>query len=386
MTPRVLFLDHTAQMGGAEFHLLSLAPNFTDGCEVVLLQDGPLHDRLKESHVAVRVLEGDLSRITTQSGLVSALSSVKLLGSFVSDIARISKEFDIIYTNSAKATVIGTAAGRLANKPVIVRLHDIITSTLFSDVNRFAFLQAANLATCIAANSEASINSLTDLAGHDMKHRVIYDGFPLAAYEQLPLEQIVALKTSLGIDEDTPVIGCFSRIAPWKGQRVLLESLSHISGKVCLLLTGAPLFGEAEYWQTLQQLAQELPPEKQAIFTGFRDDLSQLMQVCDVMVLPSIQPEPFGRVVVEAQLVGVPVIATGAGGVMETVKHDVTGWLVPPNESEALAKRIQSCLENKQLRLAVADTARLQARKRFDIATMTSEFAQLFTEVKEKHV
>jgi glycosyltransferase involved in cell wall biosynthesis len=109
------------------------------------------------------------------------------------------------------------------------------------------------------------------------------------------------------------------------------------------LIVGDALFGEEAYKHSLLALAEQLGVADRIHWLGYRLDVPQLMRVADVVVHTSTAPEPFGRVIVEGVLAGRPVLVTDHGASRELL-GDETGWLVPPENPQALARAIRDVL------------------------------------------
>ncbi len=175
------------------------------------------------------------------------------------------------------------------------------------------------------------------------------------------------LRTELGLNQLTPIVAVFGRLAPWKGQQLAIRALQHLPG-VHLMLVGDALFGEANYKLELQRLAQDPAVADRVHFMGFRRDVLPLMQAADIVLHASIAPEPFGRVIVEAMLSRRPIIAARAGGAAEIVSHGVDGWLFTPGDEAALANCVKQVLAMDSASLQVViDTAERSAAERFSL-------------------
>ncbi len=173
----------------------------------------------------------------------------------------------------------------------------------------------------------------------------------------------------MGLD-DRPIVGIFSRLAPWKGQHVLLEALALLPDVQALLVGEALFQDEQHYAHQLRERAAQPDLAGRIHFLGFRDDVPVLMQLVDVVVHTSIAPEPFGRVIVEGMLARKPVIATQAGGALEIVRSGKTGLLVPPGNPSALAQAIRYVLDNPDQAHQLAQAAYEEARMRFSLEGM----------------
>jgi glycosyltransferase involved in cell wall biosynthesis len=100
-----------------------------------------------------------------------------------------------------------------------------------------------------------------------------------------------------------------------------------------------------------------------------------------VVVHTSTAPEPFGRVLVEAMLVERPVIASDAGGTREIVEEGITGLLVPPGQSDPLAKALRRLLDDPALRLSMGQRGRERAERRFTLLPTLEALDRLLTSV-----
>jgi glycosyltransferase involved in cell wall biosynthesis len=134
------------------------------------------------------------------------------------------------------------------------------------------------------------------------------------------------------------------RLTSWKGQGVLIEALARIDRKdICGVLVGSDQ-GRHYYSSGLVKQAEALGVGGRLRLVGQCDDMPAALMLADVVVHASVEPEAFGRVVIEAQAMGRPVIASDLGGPAETVEQGVTGWRVPPGDASALASAIEQVL------------------------------------------
>jgi glycosyltransferase involved in cell wall biosynthesis len=140
------------------------------------------------------------------------------------------------------------------------------------------------------------------------------------------------------------------------------------------LLVGDALFGEAEYAERLKNMAMQDSLKGRVHWLGFREDIPALMKACDLIVHCSTAPEPFGRVVVEAQLAKRPAIATIGGGTSEIIEDRVTGLLIPANDPQLLAQAIQDILSDRDFANKLTAAAYEQAKTKFSISSVCAEF------------
>jgi glycosyltransferase involved in cell wall biosynthesis len=135
------------------------------------------------------------------------------------------------------------------------------------------------------------------------------------------------------------------RLSEWKGHAILLDAIARLRRQDVLCVLVGSHQGRHHYVRKLQRQAARLGIADRIRFAGQCDDMPAALQLSDVVVHASTQPEAFGRVVVEAQAMRRPVIAADLGGPVETVRHGVTGWRVAPGDPDALAGAITHALD-----------------------------------------
>ncbi|MEG3435929.1 glycosyltransferase [Pannus brasiliensis CCIBt3594] len=377
---KILFLDQSGQLGGAELCLADLAAFYGDRCSVGLLADGTFRTFLEHRGIAVRVLHDRPIAVRKDSGWLRGITGgLSLLPTFLKT-ARLAQKHDLLYANTPKALIAGSIAASLARRPLIYHLHDILSAEHFSPANRAAIVALANrFASLVIANSRATETAFREAGGKVDRVAVVYNGFDPGRYE-VPDAEITRLRREIAPDGQF-IVGHFSRLSPWKGQDVLLDALARCPEETIALFIGSALFGEDEYVNRLHERVSRLGLEKRVKFLGFREDIPRLMAICDLIAHTSTAPEPFGRVIVEGMLAGRPVVAAAAGGAIELVQHDETGWLVPPRDPEKLAETISLCYHRPDLAGAIARRARVHASRQFDRTAINRQIDRLLDRV-----
>lgn len=359
---RVVVLDHTAQLGGAELALLrtvrALDPAAVE-VTVVLFADGPLAGRLRDAGVAVRVLPLDPRIAQTdraaagRSALGAARSAAATLP-FVARLARLLRDLqpDVVHTTSLKADVLGLPAARLARRPLVWHVHDRIAEDyLPAPVARVLRVLARRGPRHVVVNSHATARTLLPLPR----------GWTLA-YPGLAPEQVAADPAARPAPA-APVVGLVGRISPTKGQREFVAAAALLAERfpdARFRVVGAALFEEQAYEGELRAQVAALGLTDRVELTGWVADPVGEIDRLSVLVHASPVPEPFGQVVVEGMARGVPVIATAGGGVDEiAVAADGTPrcLVVPPRDVPALAEAVARVLDRPEEAAARADRA-----------------------------
>jgi len=209
--------------------------------------------------------------------------------------------------------------------------------------------------------------------------RVVYDAVDGAWLR--PRRPAAEVRTALGIDSRIPCVGIVGNVQEWKGQAVLIEALAQLAREGAsphvLIVGGVHKAGE-EYDARLRRRVDELGLSGRVHFLGFREDVVDVMDALDVVVHASVRPEPFGRVILEGMLLGKPVIATRAGGVLELVDDGRTGFLVPPGDAGALAACLKRLLGDLPGARKVGDQARCWASEQFSLSRQVEEMLGIY--------
>ena len=387
MTTRVLFVDHAAVLGGGELCLLDIAVGCGSECAVALFEQGPFQGALRDAGVRVLDIDtGDSLKAIKKDSRVPGVAA--LLGMLRASLrlARAARDFDVIYANSAKSFLASVAAGVITRRPVVWHLHDILDVDHFSGQNVRVVVRAANLrAAAVVANSVATADAFVAVGGRRDLVRVVYNGIDAAPFDALGPSVGADVRRELGLADDAFLVGSFSRLHPWKGQRVFLDALELLPDVHGVIVGGALFSGEAGYEAELRARAERPPLQGRVHLLGARHDVPRLMKACDVVVHTSILPEPFGRVLVEALLAERPLVATNAGGVREIVKDGVTGLLTPAGDAAALAGAIRDFRDHPDRALALAQAGNADVRQRFTRAQMIEDVTRVLVDVNTVH-
>jgi glycosyltransferase involved in cell wall biosynthesis len=203
--------------------------------------------------------------------------------------------------------------------------------------------------------------------------RIIPRGVDPARFDPdiVSVDRLVRLERTWRLPDGAITVVLPGRLTAWKGQAVLIEALARLPRQdVIAVLVGADQ-GRHRYVDSLVQLAASLGVADRLRLVGDCDDMPAALKLADVVVHASTQAEAFGRVVIEAQAMGRPVIAADLGGPVETVEHEVTGLRVPPGDAQALAEAIERMLAlNMAERQALGAAARAAVLQHYTVHAM----------------
>jgi glycosyltransferase involved in cell wall biosynthesis len=212
--------------------------------------------------------------------------------------------------------------------------------------------------------------------------RIIHRGVDPAVFdpEAVAQERVQRLIDAWRLPPGRPVVMLPGRLTGWKGQRVLIAALANMKRRDAVgVLVGADQ-GRQRYASDLSRLAASAGVDVRLV--GDCGDMPAALTLADVVVNASVRPEAFGRVVIEAQAMGRPVIATDHGGAAETVAQGDTGWLVPPGDADALAAALDHVLAMTPERaVALGARARASVQAHYTVAAMQAATLDVYREV-----
>lgn len=189
------------------------------------------------------------------------------------------------------------------------------------------------------------------------------------------------VRKSLGISFNAPLIVCAARLQKEKDIPTLIAAMRAVATRVpgarCLIA------GDGDQRPILQDHIDRLGLRESVTLLGFRADVADLLNACDLFALPSLA-EPFGLALVEAMALGKPVIATRAGGPREIVDHGRTGLLVTPSNPESLAAAISDLLGDNAKRHAMGAAARERYLQKFTAAAMAGSLLEIYLRAVER--
>ncbi len=392
---KVLIVNHAVEMGGAEKVLLRLIDSMDREAWPVALaapEPGPLTEEMDARDVPVhygfprpRLLQVKRKSLG-RSRLAQLLYPWDMARTVLSLARLIRREgYELVYTNSAKADIYGTIAGRLARRPVVWRLHDIVDTDAFSRLNVWLFVTAARYgAREVLAVSEPVRQALVARGVSAGRVVTIHNGVDPSV--TCPARTREAVRAEFGLPLEAPVAGIVGRVVDWKGQALFVEAAARVSRalpEAHFLIVGDAVFGEKEYVDNLKARVRELGIEDKVVFTGLRADVPDLIGAMDLLVHASLLPDPLPTVILEAMTCGKPVLAPDAGGVPEMVIPGETGLLFPVGQEEPLAEAMLELLANPDRAHAMGERGYDRIVAEFDASRLARAMEAEWTDALE---
>jgi glycosyltransferase involved in cell wall biosynthesis len=279
---------------------------------------------------------------------------------------------DIVHTHTPKPGIYGRLGGRAARVPVVVNtVHGLYATEEDSLIRRAAVYGLERLAaTCSDAElvqNEEDLATLARLHVPADRLHLIGNGIDLSRFALGPKSEAARrrVRTELGVDDTTVVVGAVGRLVWEKGYGELFaaaEQLRRSCPEVLVVVAGP---SQPEKGDGIGPEAVAAAESSGVRFLGHRRDIEDLYAACDIYVLASYR-EGFPRSAMEAAAMGLPVIATDIRGCRQVVEHGATGLLVPPREATALTEAVARLAGDPDLRNTLGRRAALKAKQEFD--------------------
>ncbi len=187
-----------------------------------------------------------------------------------------------------------------------------------------------------------------------------------------------------GIGPGIRVVGVIGNIKLWKGQETMIRALplilQDVPGLVCLFV-GDTSPADQTYHNHLLQLAEELGITKNIRFTGYTRNVANFINAMEIIIHTSIEPEPFGRVLIEAMAMNKPVVGARGGAVTEIIEEGKTGLTFQPGDPRSLAEMTTQLLLSPDLATEMGARGRLRLESKFDIQTNVRKTEEVYTSI-----
>ena len=280
--------------------------------------------------------------------------------------------YDVILTNMDKELRLAGIAARLVHpRPVVLPRRGID----YPLKNKLRYRFAYNvLADHIIANSEATKKALLRNAPwlDPARIEVVYNGIEIAPFQQARGEPF---RQKLGIPAQAPLVGFVGQLDSRKGIGVILSAFEQVINRIPQ--AKLVFVGEGPLQEMIESEIRIKEWQGSVFLAGFSDDIPEVMQAIDLLILPSFW-EGFGIVIIEAMAAGKPVISTNISSMPEIVVEGETGYLIEPGDSDSLAGRIVTLLQDEDLRSRMGEKGVQRVDSMFSYTAMLNHLETLF--------
>jgi glycosyltransferase involved in cell wall biosynthesis len=290
------------------------------------------------------------------------------------------QRIDVMHAYSFYGNVFGILPAKLAATPVVIasiRDRGAYLTPMQKRVQRFV----CRFADCVLVNAESVKEWLTSEGYNPSKIVVIPNGVELDRFDELPDRQRV--RRELGIPDEAPLVMVVSRLTRQKGLEQFLEAAEILAPRfpdARFVIVGYANPAEHDYENLLKAQTDRLGLTGRVIFTGLRHDVPALLAAATVSVMPSLN-EALSNVLLESMAAGAPIVATRVGGTPEAIVDGVTGLLVAPADSHALATAIAGLLGDPSLAARLGRAARQAIEAGYSVEKMVRATERLYLDL-----
>lgn len=377
---RILYLHAGAEMYGADKVLLELIKGLDSKefeAHVILPNDGVLVEALRQVGAKVSVLDYPILRrkYFNPKGIADYIRSYNFYAKQIAIYAR-EHSIDMVHNNTA-AVLEGIYLKRKLKLPLIWHVHEIIVKP--KAISDFINMLMGRYADKIVTVSQAVANHIKQSPFiKDSQVEVIYNGVDNAVYYPMDASSI---REKFDIAQDALVIGMIGRVNAIKGQNDFIEAVEPLLEKneqAVAFLAGGVFPGEEWRLDELDKRIASSSVVSQIHRIDYYDKTSELYNMFDIFVLPSIKPDSLPTVVLEAMACSKPVVGYNNGGIAEMVVDDKSGCLVKPNRPQELSNAISLLLDSSEKREKFGRVGYQRQKELFSLESYIKNFSEFY--------
>lgn len=362
--------------GSSKIFLFTAQALILQGHHVVvcLSEAGPLVSGLQSVGADVRIIRLGIVRrkYLNPGGMINRLGVLWKANSKLTTLVK-NESISLVYSNTA-AVWIGAWISKQQKLPHYWHLHEIILHPKWFSrfLKKFVYTYSDKI---LVVSRAVKDHWQVDLPSG--KFELIYNGIDYEPY----LNTGKSLREELAIPEDTCVIGMIARVSPWKGQQYFLEIAKELNKKfinLIFIMTGDAFPGSEYVYKEIKEKINNEKLNESVIDLGFRTDIPDVLATMDVLVLPSILPDPFPTVILEGMAAGKPVVATAHGGSPEMLVDQKSGYLVPWDNAPDAARMMWPLVENINIRREMGLFNKNRVLTNFSLTSFQENIASVF--------
>ena len=379
----VLYVNHTAEVSGGERSLLGLLASLPGEVRpLVASPPGALAEAVAGLGIPTTEITGTAGSLRLHPvHTPRTLAELSVAAAQVHRVAR-RQHADLVHANSIRAGIV-LGLARLAPAARIVHVRDCLPA---GPLTTATMRLIAATATTVVANSRYTAESMRSVAPN-APLEVVHNPVDLARWDPALIDRDAARARLGRAGSRRVLLGVVAQLSPWKGQDTAIEALElacRAGVDAHLLLIGsakfvarATRFDNEAYVARLRTLIAEAGLEDRVSWLGERDDVVELVGALDILLLPS-REEPFGRAVIEAMALEVPVLATSVGGPAEIITDGREGYLLAPGAPAPWAEAIRRIAEDPEHARELGRAGRERVRQAFSLEHHTQAMMDVY--------
>lgn len=384
--PTILQIIPRLDIGGAERTTVEITEAIVaaGGRALVVAEGGRLVPQIKQAGGEFIAMDAASKNPLTILGNVRKLQRL---------IAQ--ENVDLLHARSRAPAWSALMAARRTQKPFVTTYHGAYSVNGYLKRTYSSIMARGDV---VIANSNYIADTIRSHFGtSEARMRIIFrgidDGFDP---DRVSADRVERLRAAWGVQPDQRVILHAARMTTRKGQSVLIAAAAAIASQASssspddwVVILAGDQGGRNDYIEDLKRQIQAAGLQDRVRLVGRVDDMPAAYLAAQVAIAASSEPEAFGRVAAEAEAMRCPVIATRIGGAPEAVRaepqfgpDEMTGWLVPPGDVDALVEKLRIALHlSEEQRAAIGDRARRFVTQSFTLAAMQQATLRVYDEL-----
>lgn len=285
------------------------------------------------------------------------------------------ERIDIVHSISYPAALYAALAARSSGRPHIWHEHGV---KRIHALNRGIYRFVASTCRHVIGPSNAVTEALAKAGLDPDKVRTVYNGIDLSRFR---VSDVAAarIRRSFGLASDQPAVGLFGQLLPHKGHRTLITAAPAILAQhptTQFFVVGA--LENPPYEEQLRQTLRQTGIEHKFTFTGWRDDVPNVIRAMDVIVVPTLTPEPAALSLMETMAMGRPVVGSRTGGTPELVRDRECGLLFTPGSATELAERVIELITHPDLAREIGEAGVARVTEQYSLERHVDEMLGLY--------
>ncbi len=396
--PRLLIILNRFVIGGQAVDTIPLAWHLKDFFDILILYGEKEKDEIEPSFLLEKYKGLQLKKIKYLKRSINPL--IDVVAFFYVLYAILKFKAHIVHTHGAKSGFVGRVAAWMAGVPVTIHtfhghfFHSYFSkrvSGLIAKVERII----GRITTSAIALSTDQKTELVDVYRilPAQKIKIIQLGFAFDENNNDFALSRNAFRTGYGLQQNDVAIGIVGRIVPIKNHSFFVDAIHQLLSENMINKPAFFIVGDGDVRQQVEsELGQknisfnnsEITATNRVVFTSWLTDMYEVMKGLDIVALTSLN-EGTPLSIIEAQFFKRPVVSTDAGGVKNTMRDGVTGFIVEKNDLSAFCKKLSLLIDNKELRAAMGEEGYKFAREKFSKQKEVTETKDLyFSLLKQK--
>jgi len=381
---KICFLSHTSELNGAELNLLQIIEGIDRqkfNPSLIVPREGLLLEEAKKLGIEAEVIPAkwwltEKGQMWKQPlAWIWNIRAVLGLARWIKQ-----KQVDLVFSNSS-ASFSGALAAKKTHVPHVWYIHEILGGE--TPQLTYMFGQRALARKIVRFSCRVMVNSLaTEAFFADKKNvRLIYNGVQLQGEDRYETQ---VLGRQWGLDDQDIIFGMVGKICEEKGQREVITALGMLGKDQPLKLLIVGEVKSKAYFSELAKICKAYEIRERVVFTGYRRDVLHVLHLMNCLIVAS-SAESFGRTVIEAMSVKIPVIAVKSGGIPEVIFHGTNGFLLSSREPEVIQEGMVSFLKDQDAHTRAAEEGYRTVQEKFLLSAQVKKIEQVLEECLGEH-